>query len=159
MTVLVAAGCATSGTLREEPPAPGCYACDELASEPSAAGHGEGSGSIPAESGAPARRLSSSSTADDRFEPRRIGAERSPASAARPRPGRLVTVELKRAPFEEAARLLADAGRFNLVVEAPSATDVTASLHQIEPFDALCAIAEVRGLKVRYERGVVMVSP
>lgn len=95
----------------------------------------------------------------DRWSVRRIGRDSASDDAA-PRPGRArkVDIDLVRAPFEDVARFLGDTGRFNVVVEAPSARPVTVKLRDIEPYDALVAIAEVQGIGVTYRRGVVIVS-
>jgi len=97
-----------------------------------------------------------SSDAPDRWATTRIGASNESARSGRPRRGRSVHIELEDTPFDEAARFLADAGGFNVVVEA-SGSPVTTSLHDVEPFDALSALAEARGLEITYERGVVIV--
>jgi hypothetical protein len=94
----------------------------------------------------------------DRWSTRRIGASDPDEGSPRPKRAKKVDIDLVGAPFDEVARLLADAGRFNVVVEAPGASSVTVRLRDIEPYDALLAIAEVRGIDVRYRRGVVIVG-
>lgn len=95
----------------------------------------------------------------DRWATRRIGASSDrQSSAARPRRVKSVDIDLVAAPFDEVARLLADAGHFNVVVEAPGASAVTVKLRDVEPYDALVAIAQVRGIDVHYRAGVVIVG-
>ena len=93
----------------------------------------------------------------DRWATRSIGgaAERGPSRPARKR---RVDIELVGAPFPDVARLLADAGRFDIVLDVPAARAVTVSLHDVEPYDALELIAEAQGLRLTYKRGVVIVS-
>ncbi|MFO0552837.1 MAG: hypothetical protein U0271_30895 [Polyangiaceae bacterium] len=94
----------------------------------------------------------------ERFRVRRIGALADEATRSRPGGARRVDVDLVKAPFDEAVRLLADTGRFNVVVEAPGASPVTVRLKGVDPFDVLVVIAEARGLEVRFERGIVVVG-
>jgi hypothetical protein len=76
-----------------------------------------------------------------------------------PRPvrSRRVDVSFHRADLENALRLLAEAGRLNLVVESGLTGSVTASLRDVDAYDALRAIAEANGAAVRYEAGIVSV--
>ncbi|MBL8741426.1 MAG: hypothetical protein JNK04_10040, partial [Myxococcales bacterium] len=94
----------------------------------------------------------------DRWAVRQIGAPAAEQTAARPKRTKPVDIDLVRAPFDETARLLSDSGRFNVVVEAPSASPVTVHLKAVEPYDALLILAEARGLEVSYRRGVVVVT-
>jgi hypothetical protein len=94
----------------------------------------------------------------DRFATTRIGGGDEPA-AGRPPRRKKIDVELLRAPFPDAVRFLADSGGFDVIVEAPSATDVTVSLHGDDPYDALELIAEAKGLAVRMRHRVVIVAP
>ncbi len=99
---------------------------------------------------------------DERFATKRIGAgggDAEEGASRRPRRTRRIDVELVRAPFDDAVRFLADSGRFNVVIEGASASDVTVSLRDVEPYDALEVIAEAKGLAVRMRRGIVVVSP
>lgn len=135
-----------------------CYACDELAAEQS-----DGAGNASAESndlgGAPSLTVvPEPEEAPDRWATRSIGAPAEGATRRRPPRARRVDVSLLRAPFDDVARFLADAGRFDIVLDAPSAHDVTVSLHDVEPYEALALIAETQGLTVSYRRGVVIVS-
>jgi hypothetical protein len=151
-----ALGCAPVAQAPAE--ARACYACEEMGAE-QPADDGDGVGN--AEPGPPpSTRVILSPDAgepDDRWSTRSIGAppERGPVRPARKR---RVDVELVRAPFPDVARLLADAGKFDIVLDVPSARDVTVSLHDVEPYDALELIAEAQGLRLAYKRGVVIVS-
>jgi len=132
-----------------------CAACDELDREATPARRSE---AAEKEGRAPTRVFLEGAT-PDRWAVRRIGSDRGErAAGARPKRTKLVDIDLVRAPFDEAARLLSDAGRFNVVVEAPSASAVTVRLKAIEPYDALVVLAEARGLSVRFEHGVVVVG-
>lgn len=148
--VVALVSCAPVSPPAAEPDAT-CFACDELASEP--AGPTEPPRAptlvvVPEEEGEPR----------DRWATRSIGAASEGPKRSRPPRRRRVDVSLLRAPFEDVARFLADAGRFDVVIDAPSAREVTVSLHDVEPFEALELIAETQGLTVAYRRGVVIVS-
>lgn len=136
-----------------------CVACDELDRDRSAPVTPEARPSESPELGygrAPSRSVLEGPS--DRWAVRQIGAPPAEQSAARPKRTKHVDIDLVRAPFDETARLLSDAGRFNVVVEAPSASAVTVHLKSIEPYDALLILAEARGLEVSYRRGVVVVT-
>jgi hypothetical protein len=132
-----------------------CRACEELDVAPV---------STPSEGAAPPSDVVSRTITlegDERFATKRIGAssDADDGSSRRPRRTRRIDVELVRAPFDDAVRFLADSGRFNVVIEGASASDVTVSLRDVEPYDALEVIAEAKGLAVRMRRGIVIVSP
>lgn len=138
-----------------------CAACDELDRDRSAA---VATDPPPASESpfvgyerAPSRSVFEGAP-NDRWAVRQIGAPATEQRAARPKRTKAVDIDLVRAPFDETARLLSDAGRFNVVVEAPSASAVTVHLKAIEPYDALLILAEARGLEVSYRRGVVVVT-
>lgn len=142
--------------------APACYACDELDAGGPGAGAPRGTAEArsldePQPLAAEPQPLAAEPVSD-RWETRRIGARSEETATRRPPRRRRVDVELRRAPFDDVARLLSDAGRFDIVLDAPSAHEVTVSLKDVEPFEALELIAEAQGLRVRYERGVVVVS-
>lgn len=82
----------------------------------------------------------------------------TPPAAARPRRHGRVDIELNGAPFVDTVRMLADVGRFDVVVEAQGATGVQASLHGVDAWDALVAICHAKGVDVRYERGIALVG-
>jgi hypothetical protein len=77
--------------------------------------------------------------------------------APRPRRGAPVDVSFQKAEMANAFQLLADAGRFNLVMQEGVGGHVSATLKRIDPYDALVALAEANGVAVRYEAGVVVV--
>jgi hypothetical protein len=150
--VLCGAGCAAQGRAPASPER-ACAACEELDRPP------EASLSEPEryqEARAPTRVFRDGPS--DRWAVRQIGPPAAAQTAARPKRTKKVDIDLVRAPFDETARLLSDSGRFNVVVEAPSATPVTVHLKAIEPYDALVILAEARGLSVSYRRGVVVVT-
>lgn len=86
-----------------------------------------------------------------------IGDPAPPPAPTRPRARGRVEVSFHRADLENALRFLADAGKFNLVVESGLTGSVTAQLRGVDAYDALVTIAEANGAAVRYERGIVMV--
>lgn len=81
-----------------------------------------------------------------------------PASGSRPKSKAHVNVDLKAANLADALRFLASAGGFNLVIEDSLGSPVTVDLHDVDPYDALCVIAESQGLEVEYTRGIVRVG-
>ncbi|MFO0617992.1 MAG: hypothetical protein U0414_35705 [Polyangiaceae bacterium] len=81
-----------------------------------------------------------------------------PVSAGRPKSKAHVDVDLKAANLADALRFLASAGNFNLVIEDNLGSPVTVDLHDVDPYDALCVIAESQGLEVEYTRGIVRVG-
>ncbi len=86
-----------------------------------------------------------------------IGEPAPPPEPTRPRKRGRVAVSLNGADLENACRLLADAGKFNLVVQSGLTGTVSATLDGVDPYDALVAIAEANGAEVRFERGIVIV--
>jgi hypothetical protein len=83
--------------------------------------------------------------------------EPPPAPPARPRLAKRVALELQRADLVNAMQLLADAGRFNLVLESGLSGQVSASLLDVEPYEALVALASANGARVEYENRIVVV--
>ena len=55
-------------------------------------------------------------------------------------------------------RLLADAGKFHLIIDQPMPQLVTAELLAVEPYDAVLSIAKAHGIHVRYAGGAVQVT-
>jgi hypothetical protein len=104
--------------------------------------------------GAPSRQLDLG-----RFETVAIGPPPAPPAEPRPRARRNVRIELNGAPFDDVARMLADVGGFGVVVEAPGAGRVQASLRDVDAWDALVTICETKGLEIRYERGIAVILP
>lgn len=92
------------------------------------------------------------------FETISIAPPTPPAEARPRRRGGRVDIELNGAPFVDTVRMLADVGRFGVVIEAPGATGVQASLHGVDAWDALVAICRAKGVDVRYERGIAIVG-
>lgn len=80
-----------------------------------------------------------------------------PAPPARPRLAKRVALELQRADLVNALQLLADAGQFNLVLESGLSGQVSASLLDVEPYEALLALAAANGATVEYENRIVVV--
>jgi type IV pilus assembly protein PilQ len=76
----------------------------------------------------------------------------------RPRRGARVDVSFHRSDMTSAFQLLADVGRFNLVMAEGLTGQVSATLRGIDPYDALKAVAEANGVEARYEGGVVVVK-
>lgn len=154
--VMIVAGCAPITPNVAERQA--CHACDDVreASRPETDTGAEPSGtsgrSVTIQDAPPP-----AGAYVDRFATTRIGGGEEPARGRPPR-RKKIDVELLRAPFPDAVRFLADSGGFDVVVEAPSATDVTVSLHGVDPYDALELIAEAKGLAVRTRHGVVIVA-
>lgn len=87
-----------------------------------------------------------------------IGEKAPPPEPERPRSRGRVDVSFHKADLDNALRFLADAGRFNLVVESGLSGEVTAELRAVDAFDALVSIAEANGAVVRYHRGIVTVK-
>jgi hypothetical protein len=83
--------------------------------------------------------------------------EPPPAAPARPRATKRVALALQHADLGHAMQFLADAGHFNLVLESGLGGQVSASLYDVEPYDALVALADANGAKVEYENRIVVV--
>ena len=79
-------------------------------------------------------------------------------SAHPPRVGRR-NVEVRGARLDNTLRMLAEHGRFNLVLPSPLAEPVNLRLRGVEPYDALLAVAQSHGLEVAYAGDVVTVTP
>jgi hypothetical protein len=80
------------------------------------------------------------------------------AEPPRPRRRGRVDVSFQKSDMASAFQLLADAGRFNLVMAEGLTGQVSATLRGIDPYDALKAVAEANGVEVRYEGDVVVVK-
>jgi hypothetical protein len=93
-----------------------------------------------------------------KFETISIAPPTPPAEARPRRRGGRVDIELNGAPFVDTVHMLAEVGRFDVVIEAANATGVQASLHGVDPWDALVAICRAKGVDVRYERGIAIVG-
>jgi hypothetical protein len=57
-----------------------------------------------------------------------------------------------------AFQVLADSGRFNLVMQEGLTGRVSATMRGVDPYDALVALAEANGAEVRYDGDVVVVK-
>ncbi len=86
-----------------------------------------------------------------------IGADVAPVPSRPPRVGKR-DVALHGARLDNAMRMLARAGRFNLVVEGDLSAAVSLELRAVEPFDAALTLAEANHLRVRFERGTMIVG-
>lgn len=80
-----------------------------------------------------------------------------PPVPSRPRPRAPVDVSFQQADMVSAFQFLADAGRFNLVMEDGLGGKVSARLRGVDPYDALLTIAGAHGAVVRYENEIVVV--
>jgi len=78
-----------------------------------------------------------------------------------PRPARVGgrDLRLRGARLDNALRMLAQAGKFNLVIRGELKTPVSVELTAVEPYDALVALAEAHGLAIRYRSQIVIVTP
>jgi type II secretory pathway component HofQ len=83
--------------------------------------------------------------------------EPAPDRVPRP-PHRRVDVTFQAAELASAMQLLADAGRFNLVVEDALVAKVSATLRGVDAYDAMVMLATAHGATVRYEGNVVIVG-
>jgi hypothetical protein len=81
-----------------------------------------------------------------------------PEEPPRPRRAGRVAVHFQRADLTNALQFLADAGRFNLVLEGGLSGQVSASLLDVDPYDALVALAEANGATTSYDRRIVTVK-
>lgn len=91
----------------------------------------------------------------DRFATQTIGSAEPPPP---PRPRRVGKrdIQLYGARLDNALRMLAREGRFNLVVQGDLADSVTLELRGVEPYDAALALAEANHLRLSYENGIVI---
>lgn len=106
----------------------------------------------PQAAGAGVRRLPAKSSKSIRI-PTEAPPSEAPAGERRP-----VDVRFANAELANALRLLADAGRFDLVVDGALQGTVTMELRQVSPYDALVTIAESKALEVRRDGRVVIVT-
>jgi hypothetical protein len=106
---------------------------------------------------APLRRSSRLSVA-----PAAIGAvtlKSAPAEQApRPRGRQRVDVNFNKADMVTAFQFLADAGHFNLVVQDGLSGQVSATIHGVDPYDALVALADANGVGVRYDGQIAVLT-
>jgi len=83
----------------------------------------------------------------------------APLPAPRPAQVGKRDFRLNDARLDNALRLIAEVGKFNLVIQGNLNQSVTVVLNGVEPYDALIAIAEAHGFRVHFERQIVTVSP
>jgi hypothetical protein len=93
----------------------------------------------------------------ERWETRSLG-DVAPAAPLRPRTHGKRDIQLRNARLDNALRMIASEGGFNLVVEGDLTAPVTVELHAVDPYDALLALAEANGVHVRYEHDIVVVG-
>jgi type II secretory pathway component HofQ len=80
------------------------------------------------------------------------------AAPPRPRRGARIDVSFQQAAMGNAFQLLADAGRFNLVMQEGLTGRVSVTMRGVDPYDALVALAEANGVEVRREGDMVLVT-
>ena len=87
-------------------------------------------------------------------------AQASPAQDTLTRPRRVGprTVKLRQAPLESALRLLAEAGEFNLLLEGDLTQPVSGDLKNVDPYEALLALAGAHGAYVSFNGQIVVVT-
>lgn len=143
-----------SSCAHEAPPlaGAGCFACDELDAPPRRRSLEAAPESQPS---AEARSLGSTALS---FETVRLGSVALPEAGQRLGRSKRINLELVKAPFADAARLLGDVGGFNVVVEENTGGPVTVRLVSVDAYDALLAICEARAISVRTRRGIVIVG-
>jgi hypothetical protein len=76
---------------------------------------------------------------------------------ARPRRTARVDVRFHRAGLANALRFLSDRAGFSLVIDGAMDGEVTLDLRRVDPYDALCAIAEAHGAEVTTRDAMVIV--
>jgi hypothetical protein len=96
-------------------------------------------------------------TRADRWTVHSLGPALEPP-APRPRRVGKRDIRMRNARLDNALRALAEIGRFNLVMHESHSEPVTLELRKVEPYDALLALAEARGMSIRYRRDIVIVS-
>jgi hypothetical protein len=77
---------------------------------------------------------------------------------ARPRRVGPRDIQLHGARLDNALRMLAQEGRFNLVVRGDLALPISIDLKAVDPYEALLAIAQAHGIEVRYSDNIVIVG-
>lgn len=69
-----------------------------------------------------------------------------------------INVNLNQASLVSALTLLAEAANVSLVIGDDVSGTVSVRLRNVDPVDAMVAIAEARGAHLRFENGIVIVS-
>jgi hypothetical protein len=68
------------------------------------------------------------------------------------------TIRIDGARLDNALRIIAETGRFNLLVEGDLTRPVSARLVAVEPYEALVVLAGAHGALVNYDGSIVIVS-
>src|SRR6185437_809110 len=116
---------------------------------------------IDADEGAPARSSTTLPRAATETSLVARGPVTLPTHAAqppRPRRGARVDVSFQQADMVSAFQVLADSGRFNLVMQEGLNGKVSASMRGVDPYDALVSLAEANGVDVHFQDGIVVVK-
>ncbi len=92
-----------------------------------------------------------------RFETQSIGPTHK-RPAARPRRVGRRDIKLHHARLDNAFRLLANVGKFNLVVQGDFTKTVSLALRRVEPYDALLALAQSNQARVELRDNIVVVA-
>jgi len=92
----------------------------------------------------------------DRWQSRSID-RHEPVAARPPRVGRR-NIQLHHARLDNALRMLAREGRFNLVINGDLNQSISVDLRAVDPYEALLAIAHSHGVDVQYQGNIVIVS-
>jgi hypothetical protein len=111
--------------------------------------------------GTPARSTALSTPAPAQRAPAFTGPTtiREVSSApARPRRGPRVDVSFQGADMANAFQFLADAGRFNLVMQEGLTGRVSATLRGVDAYEALVSLAEANGATVAFDGQIVVVK-
>ena len=93
---------------------------------------------------------------DPRWQPRELGAV-SAAATRPPRHGRH-DLRLHQARLDDAVRLLAREGDFNVVIHGDLPQTVSVELRDVDAYEALLVLAESHGVAVHYQDGIVTVK-
>ncbi len=80
------------------------------------------------------------------------------SSSSRPPPRGRHDVRLHQARLDDAVRLLAHEGDFNVVIQGDLPQTVTVDLRNVDPYEALLVLTETHGVQVQYRNGIVTVG-
>lgn len=160
-SMLLLAGCASTTPSSQTPPVPVGPAHERSTKPAGEVGSHRGPDVGGARYDDSGRPLASPSVtlapAEDRFATKAISSAPPPPPARPPRVGKR-NIVLHNARIDNAMRMLAKVGRFNLVVQGEIADTVSVDLKGVEPYDAALAIAESKRVTLRYRDGIVIVS-
>ncbi len=106
---------------------------------------------------APDQNLAVASDPASRFQTRSIGPTHKPPTTRPRRVGRR-DIKLHHARLDNAFRLLANVGKFNLVVQGDFTKTVSLALRRVEPYDALLALAQSNQARVELRDNIVVVA-